>query len=95
MELTKQTLKQIRQDLQNAIDAAQIQGLKIEIGSCRFDAAQAEFKLVVTVDGATTKAERELNYAACWQGLDTNKIATLQNMQCKLTGYNSRARKLP
>lgn len=95
MELNKEKLQTIRQDLNKALNAAQIQGLQIELGNCRYDAAQATFKLVVTVEGATTRAEREFKMMAGLQRLDTNKIATLQHMQCKLTGYNSRARKMP
>jgi hypothetical protein len=95
MELTKQTLKQIRQDLQNAIDAAQIQGLTIEIGSCRFDAAQADFKLSVTVQGAKTQDQKFFDLMANAQGLDQNKVAHITGKACNLTGYNSRARKMP
>lgn len=94
MRLTKQNLKQIRHDLQNAIDAAQIQGLTIEIGSCIFDAAQAEFTLSVTVQGVQTQDQKLFDLMTSAQGLDQNKVAYITGKACNLTGYNSRARKM-
>ena len=92
---TNPILRELRNQLNAVLNSNGIDGYTFELGNCRYDGGEATFKLKVLIDGAETSEEKNLKQMALLMGLDTSKIATLQNMRVSLVSYNARARKRP
>ena len=91
MEINKNTLKEIRTQLDNVLKNHNIKGLNIELGNCSFDNIEATFKLKVTIEGGETKEEQNLKDMAKLMNLDL----TIIHPTWKIVGYRSKARTKP
>lgn len=91
MEINKNTLKEIRTQLDNVLKNHNIEGLNIELGNCSFDNIEATFKLKVTIEGGETKEELNLKDMAKLMNLDL----TIIHPTWKIVGYRSKARTKP
>ena len=71
-------------------------GLTLDIGNATFDGDSVTFtKLRIAVTGALSETEKALAVYADRYGLDTTRIADVDDMQVSLVGYKVRARKRP
>ena len=92
---TKPVLHELRNQLNAVLNSNGIDGYTFELGNCRYDGGEANFKLRVLIKGGKSRQERDLEDLAKLSDLDTTKTATLQGMKVSLVGYNTRARKRP
>jgi hypothetical protein len=98
MELNnKQTLKTLRDRIDNALKNIYSDVFEFELGSCTYDrdGSNATFKLNVRVKGAKTREEKQLNTFADLDDIDINKTWTEGTRKFKLCGYNTKAPKFP
>ena len=71
-------------------------GLTLTTGNATFDGDSITFtKLRIAVKGALSETEKALAVYAHRYGLDTTRIADVEDMQVSLVGYKVRARKRP
>ncbi len=89
---TKQNLQALRNQLNEVLANAGIEGIEFEVGNMRFTDTHADIKLKATISGAPTKEQTALRDSAHVWGLDTNKSGPRGE---KLVGYKSRNRKYP
>jgi hypothetical protein len=98
MELNnKQTLRTLRDRIDNALKNIYSDVFEFELGSCTYDrdGSNATFKLNVRVKGAKTREEKQLNTFADLDDIDINKTWTEGTRKFKLCGYNTKAPKFP
>ena len=94
-EFNRSQLNLLREQLQAAIDAANLSDIKIEVGNCTYRGGEATFKVKCLVEGAKTREQEDLEFYAKLHGIDTTAIAKLQGEDMSIIGYKSRARKKP
>ena len=94
-EFNRSQLNLLREQLQAAIDAANLSDIKIEVGNCSYRGGEATFKVKVLMEGAKTREQEDLEFYAKLHGIDTTAIAKLQGEDMSIIGYKSRARKKP
>tara|TARA_R100001015_G_C4475467_1_gene57703 strand:+ start:180 stop:560 length:381 start_codon:yes stop_codon:yes gene_type:complete len=92
---TNPILRELRNQLNAVLNSNGIDGYTFELGNCRYDGGEANFKLKVLINGAETSEEKHLRQMAQLSDLDTTKVATLQGMKVSLVGYRAKARKRP
>jgi len=100
MGFERQELRQIRQELEKAIDTHQqikmaqngdLNKYVFDVGDCSYNDSTATFKLKVTIKGAKSEERVALEKNADYCGLDLNK----DHPEWILVGYNRRARDYP
>ena len=93
-------LRQIRQELEKAIDTHQqikmaqngdLNKYVFDVGNCSYNDSTATFQLKVTIKGAKSEERVALEKNADYCGLDLNK----DHPEWILVGYNRRARDYP
>ena len=93
-------LRQIRQELEKAIDTHQqikmaqngdLNKYVFDIGNCSYRDSTATFQLKVTIKGAKSEERVELEKNADYFGIDLNK----DHPEWILVGYNRKARGYP
>lgn len=94
-EFNRSQLNLLREQLQAAIDAANLSDIKIEVGNCSYRGGEATFKVKCLIEGAKTREQEDLEFYAKLHGIDTTAIAKLQGEDMSIIGYKSRARKKP
>ena len=98
-EFDKTNLRKLRQELEEAFDSSPMQelmhkfGIEFDLGSCRYKDTEATFKLTLSIQGAETSAQKDLQQIAPLYDLDTDKVASFQGKKIKLSGYLSNRRK--
>ena len=100
MGFERQELRQIRQELEKAIDTHQqikmaqngdLNKYVFNVGNCSYNDSKATFKLEVTIKGAKSEERVALEKSADYFGLDLDK----DHPEWKLVGYNRKARGYP
>lgn len=95
MSFKREELRQIRAELEKAIDKHQqvkdIDKYNFTVGNCSYNDSKATFKLEVTIKGAKSEERVELEKNANYFGLDLNK----EHPEWILVGYNRKARDYP
>ncbi len=94
-EFNRSQLNLLREQLQAAINAANLSDITIEVGNCSYRGGEATFKVKCLVEGAKTKEQEDLEFYAKLHKLDLTMIAKLMGEDMSLVGYKSRARKKP
>ena len=94
-EFNRSQLNLLREQLQAAIDAANLSDIKIEVGNCTYRGGEATFKVKCLVEGAKTREQEAMEYYAKLYDLDITKTVKLMGEDMQLSGYKSRARKKP
>ena len=94
-EFTRSQLNLLREQLQAALDAANLSDIKIEVGNCSYRGGEATFKVKCLVEGAKTREQEDLEFYAELHKLDLTKTAKLMGEDMQLSGYKSRSRKKP
>jgi len=93
-------LRQIRQELEKAIDTHQqikmaqngdLNKYVFNVGNCSYNDSTATFQLKVTIKGAKSEERVALERNADYCGLDLNK----EHPEWVLVGYNRKARDYP
>jgi hypothetical protein len=95
---TKPQLKDLHNEMQKALEKMQDEtwsGVTFNVDSCTYRGGEATFKVKVLLDGAETKEEKDLTQMSKLMGLDTSKIKDYGTHKMTLTGYNSKATKMP
>ena len=95
VEFNRSQLNLLREQLQAAINAANLSDIKIEVGNCSYRGGEATFKVKCLIEGAKTREQEDLEFYAKLHGIDTTAIAKLQGEDMSIIGYKSRARKKP
>lgn len=98
MELNnKQTLRHLRDRIDNALKNIYSHAFEFELGNCTYDGdgSNATFKLNVRVKGAKTQQEKNLDTFAKLDDIDINKTWREGTREFKLCGYNTKARSFP
>ena len=95
MGFKREELRQIRAELEKAIDKHQqvkdIDKYNFTVGNCSYNDSKATFKLEVTIKGAKSEERVELERNAEYFGLDLDK----EHPEWVLLGYNRKARGYP
>lgn len=100
MGFERQELRQIRAELEKAIDTHQqikmaqngdLNKYVFDVGNCSYNDSTATFQLKVTIKGAKSEERVALEKNADYCGLDLNK----DHPEWILVGYNRRARDYP
>jgi len=100
MGFEREELRQIRKELEKAIDTHQqikmaqngdLNKYVFDIGNCSYNDSTATFQLKVTIKGAKSEERVALEKNADYCGLDLNK----DHPEWILVGYNRRARDYP
>lgn len=100
MGFERQELRQIRTELEKAIDTHQqikmaqngdLNKYVFDVGNCSYNDSTATFQLKVTIKGAKSEERVALERNADYCGLDLNK----EHPEWILVGYNRRARDYP
>ena len=100
MGFERQELRQIRAELEKAIDTHQqikmaqngdLNKYVFDVGNCSYNDSTATFQLKVTIKGAKSEERVALERNADYCGLDLNK----DHPEWILVGYNRRARDYP
>ena len=100
MGFERQELRQIRAELEKAIDTHQqikmaqngdLNKYVFNVGNCSYNDSKATFKLEVTIKGAKSEERVALEKSADYFGLDLDK----DHPEWKLVGYNRKARGYP
>ena len=100
MGFEREELRQIRQELEKAIDTHQqikmaqngdLNKYVFDIGNCSYNDSTATFQLKVTIKGAKSEERVALEKNADYCGLDLNK----DHPEWILVGYDRRARDYP
>jgi len=84
------TLGLLRALVNDKLNELKIEGLKFELGRCRYSPTEAKFKLTFTVPQHEDKLSDELFFKAVHFG-----FKTMETPSYKLIGYNSRRPKYP
>ena len=100
MGFEREELRQIRRELEKAIDTHQqikmaqsgdLNKYVFNVGNCSYNDSKATFKLEVTIRGAKSEERVELERNAEYFGLDLDK----DHPEWILVGYNRKAREYP
>ena len=100
MGFERQKLREIRAELEKAIDTHQqikmaqngdLNKYVFNVGNCSYTDSKATFKLEVTIKGAKSEERVALEKSADYFGLDLDK----DHPEWKLVGYNRKARGYP
>ena len=100
MGFERQELRQIRQELEKAIDTHQqikmaqsgdLNKYVFDVGNCSYNDSKATFKLEVTIKGAKSEERVALEKFADLWDIDLNK----DHPEWILLGYNRKAREYP
>ena len=100
MGFERQELRQIRTELEKAIDTHQqikmaqngdLNKYVFDVGNCSYNDSTATFQLKVTIKGAKSEERVALERNADYCGLDLDK----DHPEWKLVGYNRKARGYP
>ena len=94
-EFTRSQLNLLREQLQAALDAANLSDIKIEVGNCSYRGGEATFKVKCLIEGAKTREQEDLEFYAELHKLDLNAVEKLMGEDMQLSGYKSRSRKKP
>ena len=94
-EFNRSQLNLLREQLQAAINAANLSDIKIEVGNCTYRGGEATFKVKCLVEGAKTREQEDLEFYAELHKLDLTAVEKLMGEDMQLSGYKSRARKKP
>ena len=94
-EFTRQQINDLRNQIQSAVDAANLPNITIDVGNCRYSGGEAKFQVKAILEGAKTREQQDLEFYAKLEGIDTTAIAKLQGDDMKIIGYKTRARKKP
>ena len=94
-EFNRSQLNLLREQLQAAINAANLSDIKIEVGNCSYRGGEATFKVKCLVEGAKTREQEDLEYYAELHKLDLTAVEKLMGEDMQLIGYKARARKKP
>ena len=94
-EFTRSQLNLLREQLQAALDAANLSDIKIEVGNCSYRGGEATYKVKVLMEGANTREQEDLEFYAELHKLDLNAVEKLMGEDMQLSGYKSRSRKKP
>ena len=92
-EFNRTQLNLLREQLQAAINAANLSDITIDVGNCKYSGGQATFQVKCLIKGAKTREQQDLEFYAKLEGIDTTAIAKLQGEDMSIVGYKSRARK--
>ncbi len=92
-EFSRQQLNDLRNQLQSALDGADLPNITIDVGNCKYSGGQATFQVKCLIKGAKTREQQDLEFYAKLEGIDTTTIAKLQGEDMSIVGYKSRARK--
>ena len=101
MDYSNQTMKALRNQLDNEFGTESFQallkehGITIKLGSCRYESDRATFKLIVENVGALSQEEKDLPQMAQIHQFDIDKIGFHNGARYKLVGYKRKARKSP
>ena len=100
--LNKQTVKELRNTLQNFIDhklsevASWVEdGYDIKVGDCNFDGYEVTYKVTLRVKDIESKESMDLNRYADLYNVIPQKVADVHGIKYKLVGYRVKARKQP
>ena len=100
MGFKREELREIRRELEKAIDTHQqikmaqngdLNKYVFNVGNCSYNDSKATFKLEVTIKGAKSEKRVALEKNADYFGLDLNK----DHPEWRLVGYNRKARGYP
>ena len=94
-EFNRSQLNLLREQLQAAINAANLSDIKIEVGNCTYRGGEATFKVKCLVEGAKTREQEDLEFYAELHKLDLTAVEKLMGEDMQLCGYKSRAKKKP
>ena len=94
-EFNRSQLNLLREQLQAAINAANLSDIKIEVGNCTYRGGEATCKVKCLVEGAKTREQEDLEYYAELHKLDLTAVERLMGEDMQLVGYKARARKKP
>ena len=94
-EFNRSQLNLLREQLQAAINAANLSDIKIEVGNCTYRGGEATFKVKCLVEGAKTREQEDLEFYAELHKLDLSAVEKLMGEDMQLSGYKSRAKKKP
>jgi len=92
---TKTSLSDLRATLQDALDQAGLEDMKITVGNCTYSGGEATFKVQCVMDGALTQEQQIAKLQGEYEGIDIDKPVTIRGELCTIDGYNSRARTYP
>ena len=100
--LNKQTVKELRNTLQNFIDhklsevASWVEdGYDIKVGNASFDSQEVTFKLTLRIKGVESKESMDLDRFAYLYDVVPQKVANVHGIDYKLVGYRVKARTKP
>lgn len=93
-EFNNDVLKVIRQKIQEQLS---INGVTVKVGNCTYEKEHCKFNLELSIEGAKSKEEIDLETFAELHNLNTNKENTLGvgRKKYKLIGYRRKARAKP
>jgi len=98
MKITKMTSNvadRVREELKiflsDFVSTHEIEGIKVELGNCSYDEAQATYQLKINVDGVETREQKALKLYAQLDGLDLEK----EHPRFKLMEYHPKKRQYP
>ena len=98
MKITRMTspiADRVREELKiflsDFVSTHEIEGIKVELGNCSYDEAQATFQLKVNVDGVATREEKALKMYAQLDGIDLEK----KHPYLTLVEYHAKKRQYP
>ena len=94
-EFNRSQLNLLREQIQAAINDANLSDIKIEVGNCSYRGGEATYKVKVLMEGAKTREEEDLEFYSKLHKLDPTIVEKLMGEDMQLCGYKSRARKKP
>lgn len=89
---TRSTVRQLEKEMLEVLNRHGFTNVSFAGKGARFDSAECTFKINARVEGATTRAESELEMMAKLEGIDVNKRGPKGE---KLIEYHSRKPKYP
>ena len=101
MTITKSDLAIMREKIKQVLNKANDDGAvfpvdwEFDLGSCTYNGAWAEYKLLVKLKDGDTREMYDLRQVARLRGIDIDKTADLGGRTLKLIGFRSKARKHP
>ncbi len=100
MKMSKELLKVLREDINEALKAVAIKhGLEsLKAGNCSYDDTQATFKVAANLKVADETKNAKIAFNLRMIGLeptDLNRVITIAGKQFKIVGVNTRSRKNP
>jgi len=94
-QLNKPILQKFRQDFMKLTnrfaELSDLENVTWELGNASYNSDEATFKLVLRVDGAKTKGQKDLEFWSKLEGVDP----TVDHPIYELLEYNNKGRKYP